>query len=133
MSIARLVELHSWDHFRDLEEEVVEDFAGRHRQVLDSGGGVVTRPINVLRLRESGILFLLEATVEDIVTRIGAESHRPSLTGVKSFTEEVGEVLKVREPLYRDAADYVIDTSSRDPEEAVDCIASTYRRRVHTA
>ena len=39
------------------------------------------------------------------------------MTGKKSFLDEIGEVLKKREPLYKKAADYEIDTDGKSVEE----------------
>jgi shikimate kinase len=117
MTIPEIVRRHSWDYFRDLESERVAHFASKEGQVLDTGGGVVIRPINVEHLRRKGILFLLEAGIEEIAARISDGTERPSLTGTKSFTEEVEEVLSVRQPLYRNAAHHVIDTSKLSVDE----------------
>ena len=126
-SIPEIVREHSWDYFRDLESQLVAEFAARDDLVMDTGGGVVTRHSNVELLRGSGILFLLQASVSDIVSRIGGGTERPSLTGKKSFTDEVEEVLAVRRPLYRAAAHFVIDTSRNTAEEAALEIVATFR------
>lgn len=127
MSIPEVVERHSWDHFRDIESEVVADLAARDHLILDTGGGVVTRAINVTNLRRNGRVFLLESTIDDIVARIGGDSQRPSLTGTKSFTEEVAEVLAERQPRYRSAAHHIIDSSKLSPEEAAHRIIEHFR------
>lgn len=126
-TIPEIVGERGWTGFRDLEEEVVRWAATRSRHVVDTGGGVVTRPVNIERLRAGGRVFLLESSVEDIVARIGGDAQRPSLTGTKSVTDEVVDVLREREPLYRAAAHHVIDTSRLDPEAAVERICTLYR------
>ena len=40
-----------------------------------------------------------------------------SLTGTKSFIEEVGGMLKDREPLYQAAADWIIETDRKSVKE----------------
>ena len=45
------------------------------------------------------------------------DDNRPSLTGKKSFLDEIAEVLKKREPLYRMAADYEINTDGKPVEK----------------
>ncbi|NUP94511.1 MAG: hypothetical protein HUU36_16840, partial [Candidatus Omnitrophica bacterium] len=50
---------------------------------------------------------------------IGNDNQRPSLTGTKSFTEEVEEVLKERLPLYQKACDIAICTDQRTIEDIV--------------
>ena len=132
-SIPEIVAAFSWDHFRDLEEQVVKDCMSRDGQLLDTGGGVITRPSNIRRLRENGIVFLLTATVEDIVDRIGSDQGRPSLTGSKSFTDEVAEVLRAREPLYRQAAHFTIDTSSFTPRQVVRQVARQFQKATSSA
>lgn len=119
MSIPEIVEKQSWEYFRDLEEKLVKACTSRDGQLLDTGGGVITRSSNIDRLRKSGTVCLLTATVEDIVDRIGSDQGRPSLTGSKSFTDEVAEVLAEREPLYRKAAHFTVDTSESTPAELV--------------
>ena len=126
MSIPRIVERHGWDYFRDLEEEVVREASQGDRQLIDAGGGVITREANIENLRRNGLVVLLEATVEDIVARIGSDTQRPSLTGTKSFTEEVEEVLQQRRPLYEKAAHHCVNTSELSVEEAVDRIAQLF-------
>ncbi|MEJ2083493.1 MAG: shikimate kinase [Acidobacteriota bacterium] len=128
MTIPEIVERYSWDRFRELESCVVSDYAARDGQILDTGGGVVTRPENVAALRENSILVLLEAKVEDIVSRIGSTTDRPSLSGDQSFVEEVEDVLKERRPLYEAAADHRVDTSLLSQEEAVQAIVQIFRR-----
>ena len=112
MSIPEIVEQHGWPWFRDLESEIVERFARRDEAILDTGGGVVLRPQNTQNLRQGGVLFWLEASVDVIVERIQESTVRPSLTEGRSFLEEVEEVLSERLPLYRAAADRAIDTDS---------------------
>lgn len=127
MVIPEIVRKYSWEHFRELESTVVADFAAQDRRVLDTGGGVVTRPENVARLRRSGLVFWLSASVEDIVARISESTDRPSLTPGKTFLEEVEEVLQTRRPLYQAAAHHTIDTSSLSVEEAARLIGDIFR------
>jgi len=129
ISIPEIVKQNSWDYFRDLESRVVTEVCRRDRTIIDCGGGVVTRQENVRHLKKSGIIFLLTAEVEDIIRRISSSSQRPSLTGDKSFTAEVEEVLKERKPLYRAAADFIIDTSQESPHTAAKMIAAILRQK----
>jgi shikimate kinase len=127
--IPEIVSQQGWDAFRDLEAQIVDEVAAGDRQVLDTGGGVITRATNTARLRRNGLVVLLEATLDDIVARIGGDTQRPSLTGTKSFTEEVAQVLGERQPLYRAAADHRVDTSELAPADAACHIAAIFRRR----
>ena len=92
LSIPELVERHGWDYFRDMESTVCRDLAGRDQVIIDTGGGAILRPENVDVLRKNGQLYWLTAGVETISRRIGHDTQRPSLTGGKSFLEEIREV-----------------------------------------
>ncbi len=112
-SIPEIVAAHGWPHFRDLEERICRQVAARGGLVIDCGGGVVEREANITVLRAAGRVFWLKATPATIVERIGGDSNRPSLTGSKSFTDEVTEVLQRRTPLYQRLAHVEIDTDGR--------------------
>lgn len=112
-SIPEIVEKNGWEYFRDLEAKVCQELAGRTGLVVDTGGGAILRPRNVEVLKETGKLFWLTASVSTITERIGQDSQRPSLTGIKSFLGEIQDVLRERTPKYQAAADYVIETDGK--------------------
>ncbi|MCU0959676.1 MAG: shikimate kinase [Pirellulaceae bacterium] len=116
-SIPEMVAELGWPGFRDLEEAVVRDSAARQGVVLDCGGGVVEREANFDVLRRSGPVVWLRASVPVIVQRIAGDSQRPSLTGTRSFTDEVAEVLARRTPLYQRLAHYEVDTDGRSIDQ----------------
>lgn len=119
MSIPEIVEKYSWERFRDLEERAVVTFVRGDKRVIDTGGGVILRENNRRILKEQTKVFLLEAEIADIIERIGGDDDRPSLTGTKSLTDEVEEVLEERTPLYRETADWTLNTSELSAEETV--------------
>jgi shikimate kinase len=119
-SIPDIVAQRGWDYFRDLESEVCRDLAGRDQLVVDTGGGAILRPQNVDVLKMNGKLVWLTATVDTITKRIGGDTQRPSLTGAKSFIEEIQSVLRERTPKYQAAADHVIATDGRSIRQIVE-------------
>lgn len=125
--IPDIVAQDGWDRFRDLESEVCRDLSGKDNLIIDTGGGAILRPQNVASLKAGGILFWLTAEVSTIASRIGGDTQRPSLTGVKSFTEEIEDVLREREPKYAAAADHVIPTDGRGLTEVVDDILARFQ------
>lgn len=128
MSIPEIVEKYGWERFRDLETEVCREVAGRDGLVIDTGGGVILREENRKLLRSRGVVVWLTAAVPTIISRIKDDTQRPSLTGRKSFTDEVAEVLAEREPLYRAAAHHVVDTDGKELEEVAAEVAAAFRR-----
>lgn len=121
-SIPEIVKQHGWDHFRDIESEVCRDLAGRDQLIIDTGGGAILRQENAACLKSNGLLFWLTAEVPTISRRIGGDTQRPSLTGAKTFVEEIEEVLRERAPKYQSAADHVIATDHKTVSEIADAI-----------
>jgi len=92
-----------------------------------AAAGWSERKPNAAALREHGHVFWLRATPATIVARIGDDGNRPSLTGGKSFTEEVSEVLQRRTPLYQAMAHEAIDTDGRTRDDIAAEIARRWR------
>jgi shikimate kinase len=129
MSIPEFVEKHDWPAFRNVESEVARELSGVDNIVVDSGGGVIERPENIDALRTNGIIIWLKASVDAIVSRIEGGTERPSLTGVKSFTDEVEEILDRRIPKYAAAAQYEVDTDDLTPEQVADRVVGFWQRQ----
>lgn len=121
-AIPEIVAQEGWDYFRDLESDICRELASRDQLVIDTGGGAILRPQNVEALKKSGRLFWLTASVETIATRIGGDNQRPSLTGTKSFVDEIADVLRERTPKYQAAADHVVATDDRSIDQLVETL-----------
>ncbi|CAE6703601.1 MAG: shikimate kinase [Nitrospira sp.] len=122
LSVPEIVKQFGWDHFRDVESAVCRDVAAQDQLIIDTGGGAILRPENVEALRKTGTLIWLTATVETITRRIGGDTQRPSLTGTKSFTDEIREVLSERTPKYQAAATHVVQTDGVSSAQVADRI-----------
>lgn len=119
-SIPEIVEKHGWEKFRDIEEELTGEVAGRVNIINASGGGVVTREKNIQQLKKSGVLVWLQASVYTLVNRIGEDTDRPPLGEGRSRREDMELTLKERKPLYQQAADLTVNTENKTPEEVAD-------------
>ncbi len=101
--------------FRRLESQVVAQVSQRFNQVISLGGGSVLLPANREIIRRTGRSVWLNCSIETLGRRLSRDQSqggtRPSLTG-RGVVEEIGAVLKVREPIYRELADLVLDVDS---------------------
>ena len=122
--IPEIVERQGWEHFRDLESLVCRDLAGRDNLIIDTGGGAILRPQNVEVLKQNGRLYWLTAGVDTLAGRIGRDNQRPSLTGTKSFVDEIAEVLAERLPKYQAAADWTVATEGLTVNQVAERILS---------
>jgi shikimate kinase len=105
--------------FREKESIVLAQLCCLPRQVIATGGGIVLREHNRALLRPSGRTVWLTADVETLWQRVQADNataeRRPPLT--VGGRAEMEEIIRLREPLYRQCADYVVDTAGREPND----------------
>jgi shikimate kinase len=131
MSIPDVVEKHGWPKFRDMESEVARELAKLDNIIIDTGGGIIERSENIDVLQANSLIIWLKASVAAIVSRIHEGTERPSLTGGKSFTEEVAEVLERRVPKYTSAAQYEVDTDQLTPGQVADRVIEIWKQGRH--
>ena len=114
--IPQIIEQFGWDHFRRLETQMCQNLTDQKNLIIDTGGGLILKEENVTMLKADGKIFWLTAEVSTIVSRISGDTQRPSLSGTKSFVEEIGEILEIRRPHYQAAADVIIPTDNETAE-----------------
>lgn len=101
--------------FRDREEQVVEELTLWDNVVLATGGGVVLREPNRRALGSRGFVIYLHATVREQTRRTRNDKRRPLLQGGNPAAV-LRELMAIRDPLYREIADLVIDTDGCSPK-----------------
>ncbi len=104
--------------FREREQSMVVELCELDGVVIATGGGVVLRPENRQALRDGGRVVYLHASVEQQLERTSRDRNRPLLRNA-----EPGKVLRnlmeIRDPLYREIADIIIETDERPPRLVV--------------
>ena len=125
-SIPEIVEQFGWEHFRKVETEVCQTFANQDDLVIDTGGGAILKEENITALKKNGVVFWLTAEIPTIASRIGGDTQRPSLSGTKTFVEEIEDILKDRAPKYEVAADHVIPTDQASPGQIADSVLTLF-------
>ena len=118
MSIADFVKQNGWYAFRDEESDLIKKLRGKNNCVVSTGGGVVVRDENVRILKTIGTIIWLEADVDTLITRIGEDTNRPSLSG-KPMKDDMEITYLQRQSHYKEAADYSISTEGKLPEDIV--------------
>ncbi len=121
-SIAKLVQVHGWNYFRQFEKETLLKTEILKDTVVSTGGGIVTDSENLIFLKKNGYAIWLDADIKTILSRLDSDpstqSSRPSLTN-KNLMEETAELLRIRNPLYEKAAHLRIKTDFQTPLEIV--------------
>ena len=130
MTIRDVVDKFGWEHFRDLESDMVREVSERDGAVISTGGGIITRTENIEAIKRNGLCIFLRASIETLMSRMEEDdSHRPALTAASTPREEMEKMLVERAGLYEAAADETIDTGIAPPEEAVREIMLKLRER----
>lgn len=104
--------------FRNRERQVVEDLSEVDNQVLATGGGVVLDPDNRRILSARGLVVYLECTPEQQYERTYKDRNRPLIQTDDPLTR-LRELTAIRDPLYRETADWVVTTESRSAQVVV--------------
>jgi len=95
--------------FRKREAEVIEQLTAVDDIVLATGGGAVLDPRNREHLRNRGFVIYLHALPQVLWQRTRTDKSRPLLQG-DDPRERLEALYALRDPLYREVADLVIET-----------------------
>ncbi|AZR74179.1 hypothetical protein BBF96_12700 [Anoxybacter fermentans] len=117
-SISEIFATDGEDEFRRLEEEIVKQVAERGGQVIATGGGVVLKPENIKVLRKKGIIIFLYTAPQVLIKRLKDDDSRP-LIKCSDPERRLKELLRIRLPLYRKAAQIEVDTGRLTPDQVV--------------
>ncbi len=108
-SIREYFEREGEERFRDLEESVLDELTQGPASVVSTGGGAVLRPANRAHLRERGNVVYLRSVPEEVFRRLRHDRHRPLLQ-VADPLQRLRDLFEARDPLYRQAAHFIIET-----------------------
>ena len=97
------------DSFRNLEEQVLDELTLTQQGVIATGGGAVLREANRRHLHERGQVIYLRSSPEDVFRRVRHDTARPLLQ-VDDPLSRLRSLFEARDPLYREAAHFVIET-----------------------
>jgi shikimate kinase len=110
-TIPLIFEIEGEAGFRAREKRVVEEITREDGVVVATGGGAVLDPANRELLRERGFVVYLHAPLEHLLARTRGDSNRPLLQA-GDRVKKMQEILRHREPLYREVADLIVDTGA---------------------
>ena len=99
--------------------------------MLATGGGAVLDPDNRALLRARGLVVYLHAQPRDLWQRTRHDKSRPLLQ-VADPRARVEELYRMRDPLYREVADLVVDTGRQSVNVLVNQLLRAARTGMQT-
>lgn len=111
VSIPTIFEWEGEDGFRERECQMIDELTALSGIVLATGGGAVLRPQNRACLRERGTVVYLHVPPEILFERTRHDRNRPLLQ-VDDPLQTLRELYRVRDPLYRQTAHWVLDVGN---------------------
>ena len=109
VDIPLIFELEGESGFRKRERKVIDELTARQGTILATGGGAVMDKLNRQRLVSRGQVIYLHTSVEQQLRRTAHDRNRPLLQTADP-KQKLQELMALRDPLYREIADWVIET-----------------------
>ena len=109
--------------FREVEERVIrETLVAPQVRVVATGGGSVLRPANREAMKSYATVVYLHTQPEDLARRLSRDTQRPLLQ-VADPRQRLRDLYAVRDPIYREVADIVVDTAHKSAAMLVNLIS----------
>ncbi|QHE52943.1 shikimate kinase [Pontibacillus sp. HMF3514] len=115
-SIPNIFKKEGEEGFRMRETEVLRELSSRDSTVISTGGGIVEREENLSVLKEHGPVIYLHASFEEISARLQEDESRPLWSKPEA---ERRSLLEKRLPVYKEWADYLVNTDQKSIDDVV--------------
>ena len=112
VKIPVIFEIEGEAGFRLRESAVIDELTALRDIVLATGGGAVLSGANRDRLKATGTVVYLRASVRDLLNRTRHDKNRPLLQAGDPRAR-LTELYETRDPLYREVAHLTIDTGNQ--------------------
>lgn len=110
MKIPEIFEKYGEEYFRQLETDFLKEFRDEYC-IIATGGGVAMREENREIMRQTGLVFYLNAPFKDIWRRISTDKNRPVVQ--RSTRAELEQLYNARAPQYIEASHIRVETEKR--------------------
>lgn len=119
--IPLIFEKEGEDGFRRRETAIIDELTQKPNMVLATGGGAVLAAENREHLRSRGIVIYLHSDIKHLMDRVRHDKNRPLLQTTDPEAR-LREIMAVREPLYRETADIIINTGQQSIRNVINVI-----------
>ena len=121
VKIPVIFDMEGEEGFRKREAQTINEVTSENNIVLATGGGAILLPENRRFLSERGVVIYLHANPIELWHRTKGGEGRPLLRNgdAKKILENL---YAVRDPLYREIADHVIETGKPSVNQLVNTL-----------
>jgi len=121
VKIPVIFEMEGEEGFRKREAQTIREITVEQDIILATGGGAILLPENRQSLRGNGVVIYLHANPIELWHRTKGGEGRPLLKNgdAKKILEDL---YAIRDPLYREIADHVIETGKPSVNQLVNTL-----------
>ena len=109
VTITHIFDIEGEAGFRKRETAMLDELTEQKGIVLATGGGAILKAENRQFLMSRGTTIYLYANIDTLLERTSKDRNRPLLQ-TEDPQAKLEELLEIRDPLYRETADIIIDT-----------------------
>lgn len=109
VTITHIFDIEGEAGFRKRETAMLDELTEQKGIVLATGGGAILKAENRQFLMSRGTTIYLYANIDTLLERTSKDRNRPLLQ-TENPQAKLEELLEIRDPLYRETADIIIDT-----------------------
>jgi len=120
-TIPWIFDVEGEEGFRKREQAMIDELSQRKNVVLATGGGAVVSEVTRDCLKARGTVIYLSASIDLLLERTQRDRNRPLLQ-TENPRAKLEELMQVREPLYREVADIVLETDDSSIRHTVNRI-----------
>jgi shikimate kinase len=107
--------------FRKREMAIIDELTQQQNLVLATGGGAILAEENRRHLKQRGIVIYLQSDIKYLIERTRHDKNRPLLQTANPAAK-LRELMTIREPLYLQTADIIINTGQQSIRSVINTI-----------
>lgn len=125
--IPLIFEKEGEDGFRKREIAVIDELTQLNHLVLATGGGAILAKENRQHLKNRGIVIYLHSDIKHLIERTRHDKNRPLLQ-TPDPAAKLRELMIIREPLYRETADIIINTGQQSIKTVISAMLDKIKK-----
>ena len=116
MSILEIFDIFGEERFRDMESSFLLEKSKESGIVFSTGGGIILNKSIRRFLKNNGITFFLDTSIDELNKRIKNSNKRPLLNQSKNIELDLKKINDQRKNQYISSANYILKTDHLEPD-----------------